>query len=77
MIVEAGPGGVVHDYVPFYFTSKNPMLLSLLYSKNIDQQFIVFMAISIDKIMNSNVVFTLMHLQIQLFLLIFMMIQMI
>lgn len=52
MIVEAGPGGVVHDYVPFYFTSKNPMLLSLLYSKNIDQQFIVFMAISIDKIMN-------------------------
>lgn len=58
MIVEAGPGGVVHDYVPFYFTSKNPMLLSLLYSKNIDQQFIVFMAISIDKIMNSNVVFT-------------------
>lgn len=58
MIVDAGPGGVVHDYAPFYFTSKSPMLLSLLYRKNIDQQFIVFMAISIDKIMNSNVVFT-------------------
>ena len=54
----AGPGGVVHDYAPFYFTSKSPMLLSLLYRKNIDQQFIVFMAISIDKIKNSNVVFT-------------------
>lgn len=58
MVVDAGPGGVVHDYAPFYFTSKSPMLLSLLYRKNIDQQFIVFMAISIDKIKNSNVVFT-------------------
>ncbi|MCM1410171.1 MAG: DarT ssDNA thymidine ADP-ribosyltransferase family protein [Lachnospiraceae bacterium] len=58
MSVDVGPGGVVHDYVPFYFTSKNPMLLSLLYSKNVDQQLIVFMAISIDKIMNDNVIFT-------------------
>lgn len=58
MIVDIGPGGVVHDYVPFYFTSKNPMLLSLLYSKNVDQQYIIFIAVSIDKIVESNVVFT-------------------
>lgn len=33
MDVNVGAGGVIHDYVPFYFTIKNPMLLSLIYSK--------------------------------------------
>ena len=33
MDVTAGPGGKVHDYVPFYFSSINPMLLTLLNHK--------------------------------------------
>lgn len=58
MSVTCSPNGNVHDYVPFYFNSKNLMLLSLLNSKNVDQLFIIFIAISIDKIAEANVVFT-------------------
>lgn len=58
MPVNVGPGGVVHDYVPFYLTTVNPMLLGLLNRKNIDQQFVVFIAISIEKILEEAVVFT-------------------
>lgn len=58
MKVPVGPGGVVHDYVPFYFTSINPMLLGLLNRKVIDQPYICFIAVSIDKIVNDSVIFT-------------------
>lgn len=30
MQVEVGPGGTVHDYVPFYFASTSMMLLGLI-----------------------------------------------
>lgn len=58
MEVSAGPGGVVHDYVPFYFATMNKMLLSLLNRKVVDQPYIVFIAIPIEKILEKNVVFT-------------------
>lgn len=37
MDVTCGPKGKVHDYVPFYFTSMNPMFLSVINSKNQDR----------------------------------------
>jgi hypothetical protein len=58
MTVTCGPGGNVHDYVPFYFTTTNPMLLGLTNSKNIDQPFLIFFAIPIEKLMEDNVIFT-------------------
>ncbi|MFC3750091.1 DarT ssDNA thymidine ADP-ribosyltransferase family protein [Paenibacillus sp. GCM10012306] len=58
MIVPCHPNGTIHDYVPFYFATTNPMLLSVVNRKNIDQPLVVYLAISIDKIQNSNVIFT-------------------
>lgn len=58
MSVPVGPRGVVHDYVPFYFASTNKMLLSLLNRKVVDQPYIVFLAVSIEKLLEKNVVFT-------------------
>lgn len=58
MKVSCDPKGKVHDYVPCYFCSMNPMFLSLVNSKNIDQQFMIFFAFKIDKILGTNVVFT-------------------
>lgn len=58
MHVPVGPGGVVHDYVPFYFATINPMLLGLLNRKIVDQPYICFIAVSVEKLLNSNVVFT-------------------
>src|SRR5688572_3321737 len=37
MVVTRDPGGVVHDYVPLYFTKLSPMLLQIVRSKNVDQ----------------------------------------
>lgn len=58
MEIKVGPGGVVHDYVPFYFASTNKMLLGLLNHKNVDQPFVVFIVVSIDKLLNDNTIFT-------------------
>ncbi|OBT29324.1 hypothetical protein A9263_04505 [Vibrio cyclitrophicus] len=58
MEVTCGPRGVVHDYVPFYFAKRTPMLLNIVKSKNIDQIDIVYFAIPIEKITNENVVFS-------------------
>ena len=41
MDVPIGKKGKVHDYVPFYFSSMNPMLLTLLNHKNVDQNLII------------------------------------
>lgn len=58
MDVTCSPNGKIHDYVPFYFTARNPMLLGVLNRKNIDQPLIIYIAVSIDKILENNVVFT-------------------
>jgi len=58
MDVTCFPNGKVHDYVPFYFTTANPMLLGLVNRKNIDQPLIIFFAVSIEKILEKSVIFT-------------------
>ena len=58
MDVPCNPFGKIHDYVPFYFATINPMLLGVLNRKNIDQPLVVFIAISIDKLLKDKVIFT-------------------
>lgn len=58
MDVNAGPGGKVHDYVPFYFSSINPMLLTLLLKKNVDQNHIVYLCLKIERLEQDDAVFT-------------------
>lgn len=57
-LVPCHPYGSIHDYVPFYFAGTNPMLLSVLNRKNIDQPYVVYIAISINKLKEQNVIFT-------------------
>src|SRR6478672_2947833 len=42
MVVPCGPGGVVHDYVPFYFCTRSSMLLSVVNAKNVDQYNLIY-----------------------------------
>lgn len=50
----------IHDYVPFYFAKKTPMLLSCVRSKNIDQQAVIYFALSLEILeQDDNVRFTL------------------
>lgn len=58
MQVTCGPGGVVHDYVPFYFCKRSSMLLSVVNQKNCDQQFLIYLAFPITILDNANAVFT-------------------
>lgn len=58
MRVTCGSGGVVHDYVPFYFSSNNPMMLSVLNKKNVDQQDLIYLCMIIDVVERDDVVFT-------------------
>lgn len=58
MDVPVGPGGKVHDYVPFYFSSMNPLLLTLLNQKNVDQQYIIYFCVKIDRLEKEDAVFT-------------------
>lgn len=59
MLVPCSNGKVVHDYVPFYFSKKTSMQLSVINKKNIDQPFIVYFAVPIDVIENvDGVVFS-------------------
>lgn len=58
MDVTAGPGGKAHDYVPFYFSSINPMLLTLLNQKNVDQNLIIYFCIKIQRLDQDDAVFT-------------------
>lgn len=58
MPVTCGLGGVVHDYVPFYFCKRSSMLLNVIYSKNVDQHELIHFALPISVLDEPNVVFT-------------------
>src|SRR5262245_47303505 len=58
MDVTCGPNGVVHDYVPFYFCTRSSMLLSVINAKNVDQIFLVYLAIPITVLDRDDAVFT-------------------
>lgn len=58
MAVPCGAGGVVHDYVPFYFGSLSPMLLGVINSKNIDQSDILYFEFPITILNRPGAVFT-------------------
>lgn len=47
MGVPGSQGRHVHDYVPFYFAQKTPMQLSVILKKNVDQQFLIYFAVSL------------------------------
>ena len=56
--VPCSPFGSLHDYVPFYFSSRNPMLLGVLNKKNIDQQDIIYLCIKISRLDKEGAIFT-------------------
>jgi ssDNA thymidine ADP-ribosyltransferase, DarT len=58
MEVPCAPGTFVHDYVPFYFAKRTPMQLSVINSKNIDQQFLIYFAVNIDILDKPGCIFT-------------------
>lgn len=58
MKVPVGPGGCVHDYVPFYFSSINPMLLKKLNEKNVDQPLIIYLCVKVDRLDKNDAIFT-------------------
>ena len=58
MDVPVGSGGKVHDYVPFYFSSINPMLLTLLNQKNVDQNLIIYLCVKIRRLEKADAVYT-------------------
>lgn len=50
--------GVVHDYVPFYFSTRTPMLLSLINQKKVDQPEIIYFGVKTDIIKSENLIFS-------------------
>jgi len=58
MLVSCAPGHCVHDYVPLYFGSLSPMLLSVLHTKNIDQCDILYFEFPIELVNQPDTVFT-------------------
>ncbi|MCP3138182.1 DarT ssDNA thymidine ADP-ribosyltransferase family protein [Pyxidicoccus xibeiensis] len=58
MVVTCAPGGVVHDYVPLYFTKLSPMLLQIVRAKNVDQMLLIHFAFPISLLEYEGSVFT-------------------
>ncbi|WP_336928869.1 DarT ssDNA thymidine ADP-ribosyltransferase family protein [Vibrio cholerae] len=48
MLVPCSGGKFVHDYVPFYFSKKTSMQLSVINKKNVDQPLLLYFAIPIE-----------------------------
>lgn len=58
MKVTCGKKGVVHDYVPLYFSSLSPMLLAVLKKKRVDQEDIIYLEFPIEIIERHDFVFS-------------------
>lgn len=58
MEVPCGKRGTIHDYVPFYFASRTPMLLGVINKKNCDQPLLIYLCLKMNIIDKGNVVFT-------------------
>lgn len=56
--IPCGPKGKLHDYVPFYFSSMNPMLLGVINSKNYDQPLIIYLCMKIQRLEKDDAVFS-------------------
>lgn len=56
--VPCGPGGVVHDYIPFYFCMRSSMLLAVVNNKIADQMFIIYLYFPITIMEECPSVFT-------------------
>lgn len=55
------PGGVLHDYVPFYFAPRSPMLSAILNGRvdgcQLTQQDIIYFETTVDKVVTANLEF--------------------
>lgn len=58
LAVTCGPGGVVHDYVPFYFCKRSSMLFAVVNNKIADQFFIIYLRFPITIMEDCPCVFT-------------------
>lgn len=50
--------GKVHDYVPFYFSTMNPMQLAIINQKKIDQPELIFLGLKTELIKTQELIFT-------------------
>lgn len=50
--------GKVHDFVPFYFSTKNPMQLAIINQKKIDQPELIFLGVETSLIQEKSLIFT-------------------
>ena len=50
--------GKIHDFVPFYFSTRNTMQLSIINQKKVDQSELIFLGVKTDLINNQNFIFT-------------------
>lgn len=50
--------GKVHDFVPFYFSTKNSMQLSIINQKKVDQSELIFLGVKTELIKTHKLIFT-------------------
>lgn len=50
--------GKVHDFVPFYFSTKNPMQLAIINQKKVDQPELIFFGVKTSLIESKKFIFT-------------------
>lgn len=50
--------GKIHDFVPFYFSTKNTMQLSIINQKKVDQSELIFLGVETKLIKSENFIFT-------------------